>query len=195
VAPPAPQKRRWLRLTLIISAGVLTLCCIGSVALASIFPSSKDQNSNSNSNAIGGDVHAAGDHGGTPTTAPVNPARPAATSTPTLTAPPTIAAPTTTRPVTSTHTTTKPPTTTKTTTKPPPNLCGAPSNPWGYNFCGGSAILTPAASFCSYFKCIANFPNGKGYVEECKDGMYSKSGGIQGSCSQHGGNLAELFEP
>ena len=31
-----------------------------------------------------------------------------------------------------------------------------------------------------------------GYVEQCKDSMFSKSGGIQGSCSQHGGNLRPL---
>jgi hypothetical protein len=87
-----------------------------------------------------------------------------------------------------TRTTTKPP------PAPPPNLCGLPSNPWGYNFCGGAPIYSPQAGFCSYVKCVANFPNGKGYVEECEDGMYCKSGGISGSCSQHGGNLAELYE-
>src|SRR5207249_3463588 len=32
-----------------------------------------------------------------------------------------------------------------------PNLCGAPANPWGYNFCGGSFIYSPPVGFCTYF--------------------------------------------
>jgi hypothetical protein len=46
----------------------------------------------------------------------------------------------------------------------------------------------PPSDFCSFAPCIANFWNGRGYVVQCLDGLYSKSGGIQGSCSQHGGN-------
>ncbi len=87
-----------------------------------------------------------------------------------------------------------PPTSAPVAAAPPPrNLCGAPSNPWGYNFCGGATISSPPADFCSYFACIKNFPYGRGYVEECSDGMYSKSGGISGSCSYHGGNLRPLY--
>ena len=78
---------------------------------------------------------------------------------------------------------------------PPPSTCGAPANPWGYNFCGGSFIYSTPATFCSYFACIANFPNGSGYVMECSDGTYSRSGGISGSCSHHGGNLRPLRKP
>ncbi len=105
--------------------------------------------------------------------------------------------------ITTTTTTTKPAAapTTKTTTKPPPppppppqNLCGAPSNPWGYNFCGGSYITSPASGICAYFNCIDNFWNGKGYVIQCKDGMLSKSGGRQGSCSYHDGNRRPLYK-
>ena len=79
---------------------------------------------------------------------------------------------------------------------PPPskNLCGAPSNPWGYNFCGGATIFSPPNTFCQYFSCIDNFWNGRGYVIQCSDGMYSKSGGIRGSCSYHGGNLRPLYQ-
>ena len=74
------------------------------------------------------------------------------------------------------------------------NLCGAPSNPWGYNFCGnGAYIYSPPASFCSWFRCINNFPNGVGYVVQCSDGMFSKSGGRQGVCSYHGGYKQALF--
>ncbi|HXA27982.1 MAG TPA: hypothetical protein VN193_04470 [Candidatus Angelobacter sp.] len=79
---------------------------------------------------------------------------------------------------------------------PPVDTCGAPSNPWGYNFCGtGSYIYSPPGGFCSYFSCIANFPNGHGYVMQCTDGMFSKSGGISGSCSYHGGNRQPLYQP
>ncbi len=80
---------------------------------------------------------------------------------------------------------------------PPPapkNLCGAPSNPWGYNFCGGATITSPPGDFCQYFNCIGNFWNGRGYVIECNDGAYSKSGGIRGSCSYHQGDLRPLYQ-
>jgi hypothetical protein len=80
-------------------------------------------------------------------------------------------------------------------TKPPATTCGAPDNPWGYNFCGGAAITNPPSDFCVHFNCIKTFWNGKGYVIECRDNQYSKSGGISGSCSQHGGNNRKLYQP
>jgi hypothetical protein len=70
-------------------------------------------------------------------------------------------------------------------------------NPWGYHFyCSAGTnnyIYNAPSSFCSYFSCIGNFWNGIGYVEECQDAMYSKSGGRSGSCSHHGGNLQPLY--
>jgi hypothetical protein len=79
-------------------------------------------------------------------------------------------------------------------TAPPPNLCGAPLNPWNYNFCGGSTISSPPSNLCDYFNCIASFwTSTNGYVEECQDGNYSHSGGRSGSCSSHGGNLRPLY--
>lgn len=72
--------------------------------------------------------------------------------------------------------------------------CGAPSNPYGYNFCGkGGYITSPAAEICSYFDCIANFSNGHGYMVECNDGTYSMSGGIGGACSDHGGEDRPVY--
>jgi hypothetical protein len=41
--------------------------------------------------------------------------------------------------------------------------------------------------FCSSHTCIPNFENGRGYPVECSDGEWSKSGGISGACSGHGG--------
>jgi hypothetical protein len=75
------------------------------------------------------------------------------------------------------------------------NLCGAPSNPWNYNFCGGNLITAPESSFCSYFSCISSFWNGTGYVVQCTDGTFSKSGGHSGVCSYHGGFGRDLYEP
>lgn len=113
---------------------------------------------------------------------PVTPAQPPVTTPPVAippvvvptTAPPTIAPPTTAPP---------------TTTPPTVDLCGAPANPFGYNFCGGTPVTVPNASVCSYFPCIASFWSGSGYMAECNDGQYSMSGGIQGACSHHGGEL------
>jgi hypothetical protein len=79
---------------------------------------------------------------------------------------------------------------------PPPgsSLCGAPANPWNFGFCsGGSTISNPPNDFCVYFHCIDSFwKNTNGYVMECKDQMFSHSGGVQGSCSYHGGNNRPL---
>ncbi|GFJ92194.1 hypothetical protein [Phytohabitans rumicis] len=71
----------------------------------------------------------------------------------------------------------------------------APSNPYGYNYCSrGSRITDPKPDICSYFDCIDNFWNGKGYMIECDDGMVSMSGGRQGSCSYHGGNNRTVYD-
>lgn len=70
---------------------------------------------------------------------------------------------------------------------------GAPYNPWGYDFEQGKTISSPPDAFCNYFNCINNFASGKGYVMECKDHMYSKSGGVRGSCSKHEGNNKTLY--
>jgi len=81
---------------------------------------------------------------------------------------------------------------------PPPatNTCGAPANPWRYNFCGGNVISNPPSSFCGYFGCIASFwTTTNGYVEQCVDGLFSHSGGRSGSCSHHGGNRRPLYGP
>jgi hypothetical protein len=78
-------------------------------------------------------------------------------------------------------------------TKKPVDFCGAPANPFGYNFCGGSLITSPDADTCSYFSCIPAFWDGKGYMEQCTDDMVSMSGGRSGSCSHHGGNRRPVY--
>lgn len=128
------------------------------------------------------------------TAAPTDTPAPTPTATPVPTPPPTpipTAVPTAVPAPRSTPAPTAPP-------PPPPtsapNLCGAPQNPWGYNFCAGSTIGNPPSNFCDDFSCIKSFWNGTGYVEECQDGMYSLSGGHQGSCSYHGGNRRALLQ-
>ncbi len=80
--------------------------------------------------------------------------------------------------------------------QPKPSTCGAPANPWGYNFCGGSLINSPATAFCSYFNCIPSFwKSTNGYVVQCVDGTYSHSGGRSGACSYHGGVRRALYKP
>ena len=83
---------------------------------------------------------------------------------------------------------------TATTSTPVASTCGAPANPYGYNFCGrGSLIYHPAAGICSYFSCIGNFWNGVGYLIQCRDATFSMSGGRQGACSYHSGVLRPVY--
>ena len=53
----------------------------------------------------------------------------------------------------------------------------------------GSTSHAGDAQFCSTHMCIPNFPNGNGTVVQCEDGEYSHSGGLQGACSDHGGEM------
>ena len=79
---------------------------------------------------------------------------------------------------------------------PPADTCGAPSNPWGYNFCGrGSLISSPPANFCGYFSpCVSTFWTAtKGYVVQCGSGKWSHSGGVSGACSSNGGVARSLY--
>jgi hypothetical protein len=126
----------------------------------------------------------------TPTTGPASTATPSPS--------PSLPRPSvrTTVPRTTARTTVAPPAPTarRTTPRPPPPaprvrpLCGAPTNPYGYNFCGrGGLIYSPKPDICVYFECIGNFGNSPGYMIQCDDGMFSTAGGRQGACSQHGG--------
>jgi outer membrane biosynthesis protein TonB len=126
----------------------------------------------------------------TPTVVPAAPPTAAPTPPPTAAPTPPPAAPTakpTPRPT---------PRPTARPTSAPVNLCGAPPNPWNYNFCSGGTISSPPSNLCNYFNCITSFwKSTNGYVEECNDGMYSHSGGVSGACSYHGGELRPLLGP
>jgi hypothetical protein len=75
----------------------------------------------------------------------------------------------------------------------PTPSCSVNGNPWGYNFTCCNVIGSPPSNFCTYFNCIPSFPNGTGYVVECLDATYSKSGGIVGACSVHNGVWRPLY--
>ena len=86
--------------------------------------------------------------------------------------------------------------TSKPTSKPVVNLCGAPSNPWHYNFCGrGGVIHNPPGNFCAYFApCVSTFWKAiGGYVVQCYSGKWSHSGGVSGACSSNGGVRRILY--
>ncbi|MFC0007361.1 hypothetical protein [Micromonospora siamensis] len=65
--------------------------------------------------------------------------------------------------------------------------CGAPRNPFGYDFCGGDRIRRPARAVCDFFDCAPGFWQGRGYLVQCRDGQYSLNGGRPGVCARHQG--------
>jgi hypothetical protein len=65
--------------------------------------------------------------------------------------------------------------------------CGAPANPFGYDFCGGELIRRPARAVCDYFHCAPALWSGRGYLVQCRDGMVSLTGGQPGACAGHRG--------
>ena len=119
---------------------------------------------------------------------PTPTSRPTQTPKPTLTPAPTPTPTPTPRPAT--------PTALPTATPVVQDLCGAPSNTWGYNFCSGAVIDSPPSNFCDVFTpCIASFwTSTSGYVVQCVDGSYSHSGGRSGVCNDHGGEKRALFQ-
>jgi hypothetical protein len=79
----------------------------------------------------------------------------------------------------------------------PADTCGAPENPWGYNFCGGHLVNSPPQSFCSVFNCVSHFWDEKSasYVAECNDGTYAQDTRGPGSCNAHAGAMRPLYGP
>jgi hypothetical protein len=81
----------------------------------------------------------------------------------------------------------------KTVGPAPGGGCGAPANPFGYTFCGGSTITRPVRNVCSYFHCTSSFWDGQGYMVLCQDGTVSLSGGRRWACSAHHGARRPVF--
>ncbi|MFI0791469.1 hypothetical protein ACH4OY_02010 [Micromonospora rubida] len=65
--------------------------------------------------------------------------------------------------------------------------CGAPVNPFGYDYCGGSSIRKPDIRVCDYFDCGQDFWAGRGYLVQCRDGAFSLTGGRADVCATHDG--------
>lgn len=65
--------------------------------------------------------------------------------------------------------------------------CGAPANPFGYDFCGGDRIRRPDRDVCDWFDCVPGFWSGRGWLVQCRDGSVSLSGGQRDSCARNDG--------
>ncbi|WFE33930.1 hypothetical protein [Micromonospora sp. WMMD975] len=65
--------------------------------------------------------------------------------------------------------------------------CGAPTNPFGYDYCGGDRIRKPAAGVCEWFECVPGFWSGRGWLVQCRDGTISRTGGQPDVCAGHQG--------
>jgi hypothetical protein len=74
----------------------------------------------------------------------------------------------------------------------PPPING---NPWGYNWGCCDKILDPPSDFCSFFACVTTFYNGTSFVVECRDGLFSATGGSKQTCSGHDGHKRTLLKP
>ncbi|MFU8851478.1 hypothetical protein ACNAW0_10905 [Micromonospora sp. SL1-18] len=119
-----------------------------------------------------------------PGAAPVTATSPATSTTPTPTADslPVQPSPQPTGTVTSSPTPSAAPSPTE------PDRCGAPANPYGYNYCGGSSyVYDPAPDVCSWFACVENLWDGNGYLVQCEDGLISRTGMKRGPCAEHEG--------
>ena len=78
---------------------------------------------------------------------------------------------------------------------PPPPTCGAPSNPFVYDFCPpADLIYAPPPNFCQYFRCVSNFWTfTSGYIVQCVDGTFSHGGGRPLVCGHHRGLRRTLY--
>ncbi|GHO99532.1 hypothetical protein KSF_095800 [Reticulibacter mediterranei] len=71
------------------------------------------------------------------------------------------------------------------------------NNPWGYDFDNTGNLIYDEipGNFCDYFKCASDFwsNNRNGYIVECMDGQYSRTGGYANVCEGHGGKKNTLY--
>ncbi|MFC4145796.1 hypothetical protein ACFO0M_05980 [Micromonospora mangrovi] len=71
--------------------------------------------------------------------------------------------------------------------------CGAPVNPFGYDYCGDTRISRPARTVCDVFRCAPGFWSGRGYLVQCRDGRISLTGGQPDACADHRGVRRTLW--
>ncbi|MGC4805107.1 hypothetical protein [Micromonospora sp. DT233] len=70
---------------------------------------------------------------------------------------------------------------------PRPGRCGAPANPFGYDYCDGTRVRRPDVRVCDVFDCGPDFWAGQGYLVQCRDGTVSLTGGRPDVCAGHDG--------
>jgi hypothetical protein len=74
---------------------------------------------------------------------------------------------------------------------------GVNNNPWGYDFNrqGDYIYDQNTTNFCKYFKCASDFWNNSrnGYIVECNDEDYTRTGGYASVCDGHGGEKQALY--
>jgi hypothetical protein len=82
-----------------------------------------------------------------------------------------------------------------TPTPTPTEQRGVNNNPWGYNFDPGQLIYNPPAQFCFYFRCAWDFYSqwASGYVVECNNGSFSRTGGTRFACAGDDGVKRTLY--
>jgi hypothetical protein len=71
------------------------------------------------------------------------------------------------------------------------------NNPYGYDFDNTGNLIYDEipGDFCKYFKCASDFWSStrNGYVVECADGQYTRTGGYANVCAGHGGKNHTLY--
>ena len=75
----------------------------------------------------------------------------------------------------------------------PADRCGAPENPYGYNYCGGVLVREPAPDVCRWFTCVEGFWAGRGYLTVCEDGRLGMVGGPSGRCPERAGRKEPVY--
>jgi hypothetical protein len=69
-------------------------------------------------------------------------------------------------------------------------------NPFEYSFTTGTTLIyDPISDFCSWFRCVDAFFGDLGFVVQCRDELFSRQGGTDGACKDHGGVARALFQP
>jgi hypothetical protein len=68
-----------------------------------------------------------------------------------------------------------------------PNTAGTPAASTSPVTAPRAPATSTPANFCTTHECIASFAEGRGTIVQCADGEWSKSGGLPGVCSRHGG--------
>ncbi len=75
---------------------------------------------------------------------------------------------------------------------------GVNNNPWGYDFDDTGDLINDEIplAFCKYFKCANDFWSDprNGYIVECNDGYYVRTGGYTSACNKHGGVKRTLYQ-